>query len=198
MIFNYLLQNWLEFTAVFFAILYLILAVNQNILCWIAGIVSSILYFFIMQSAGLYMEAYLQIFYVLMGLYGWLQWRKGNQIDNNFIISTWSMLKHFYAISLILALSVLSGLLLKSYTDAALPFFDAFVTWGAVVATYMVANKLLENWIYWIVIDSISILLFISRDLLPTAFLFGLYIVIIFFGYKSWKKVLEKNNGIVA
>ena len=91
MIFNYLLQNWLEFTAVFFAILYLILAVNQNILCWVAGIVSSILYFFIMQSAGLYMEAYLQIFYVFMGLYGWLQWRKGNQIDNNFIVNTWSM-----------------------------------------------------------------------------------------------------------
>ena len=198
MIFNYLLQNWLEFTAVFFAILYLILAVNQNILCWVAGIVSSILYFFIMQSAGLYMEAYLQIFYVFMGLYGWLQWRKGNQIDNNFIVNTWSMLKHFYAISFILALSVLSGLLLKSYTDAVLPFFDAFVTWGAVVATYMVAKKLLENWIYWLVIDSISILLFISRDLLPTAFLFGLYIVIIFFGYKSWKKVLEKNNGIAA
>ena len=198
MIFNYLLQNWLEFTAVFFAILYLILAVNQNILCWVAGIVSSILYFFIMQSAGLYMEAYLQIFYVFMGLYGWLQWRKGNQIDNNFIVNTWSMLKHFYAISFILALSVLSGLLLKSYTDAVLPFFDAFVTWGAVVATYMVAKKLLENWIYWLVIDSISILLFISRDLFPTAFLFGLYIVIIFFGYKSWKKVLEKNNGIAA
>ena len=198
MIFNYLLQNWLEFTAVFFAILYLILAVNQNILCWVAGIVSSILYFFIMQSAGLYMEAYLQIFYVFMGLYGWLQWRKGNKINNNFIVNTWSMLEHFYAISLILALSVLSGLLLKLYTDAALPFFDAFVTWGAVVATYMVAKKLLENWIYWLVIDSISILLFISRDLLLTAFLFGLYIVIIFFGYKSWKKVLKKNNGIVA
>ena len=198
MIFNYLLQNWLEFTAVFFAILYLILAVNQNILCWVAGIVSSILYFFIMQSAGLYMEAYLQIFYVFMGLYGWLQWRKGNQIDNNFIVNTWSMLKHFYAISSILALSVVSGLLLESYTDAALPFFDAFVTWGAVVATYMVAKKLLENWIYWLVIDSISILLFISRGLLPTAFLFGLYIVIIFVGYKSWKKALEENNGIIA
>ena len=198
MIFNYLLQNWLEFTAVFFAILYLILAVNQNILCWVAGIVSSILYFFIMQSAGLYMEAYLQIFYVFMGLYGWLQWRKGNQIDNNFIVNTWSNSKHLYAISSILALSVVSGLLLESYTDAALPFFDAFVTWGAVVATYMVAKKLLENWIYWLVIDSISILLFISRGLLPTAFLFALYIVIIFVGYKSWKKALEENNGIIA
>ena len=198
MIFDYFQNHSLELIAVLLAILYLLLAVRQNILCWPAGIISSVLYFFIMNSAGLYMEAYLQIFYVFMGLYGWLQWRKGNKIDNNFIVNTWSMLEHFYAISLILALSVLSGLLLKSYTDAALPFFDAFVTWGAVVATYMVAKKLLENWIYWLVIDSISILLFISRDLFPTAFLFGLYIVIIFFGYKSWKKVLEKNNGIAA
>lgn len=197
MIFEYFQNHSLELIAVLLAILYLLLAVRQNILCWPAGIISSVLYFFIMSSAGLYMEAYLQIFYVFMGLYGWLQWRKGNQIDNHFIINTWSILNHFYAISLILALSVLSGLLLKSYTDAALPFFDAFVTWGAVVATYMVAKKLLENWIYWLVIDSISILLFISRGLLPTAFLFGIYIVIIFFGYKSWKKTLEKNNGII-
>ena len=87
---------------------------------------------------------------------------------------------------------------MHSYTDAALPFFDAFVTCGAVVATYMVAKKLIENWIYWFVIDTISILLFISRGLLPTAFLFGLYLVIIFFGYKSWKKILDTGNEITA
>ena len=76
MIFDYFLKNWLEISAVVFAILYLLLAVQQNILCWIAGIISSVKYFFIMQSADLYMEAYLQIFYVLMGLYGWSQWKK--------------------------------------------------------------------------------------------------------------------------
>ena len=55
MISNFIVQNWLESTAVIFAILYLILAVKQNILCWTAGIISSVLYFFIMQKAGLYM-----------------------------------------------------------------------------------------------------------------------------------------------
>ena len=113
MIFDYFQNHSLELIAVLLAILYLLLAVRQNILCWPAGIISSVLYFFIMNSAGLYMEAYLQIFYVFMGLYGWLQWRQGDQIDNHFIVNTWSMLKHFYAISLILGLSVLSGLLLN-------------------------------------------------------------------------------------
>ena len=94
MIFDYFQNHSLELIAVLLAILYLLLAVRQNILCWPAGIISSVLYFFIMNSAGLYMEAYLQIFYVFMGLYGWLQWRQGDQIDNHFIVNTWSKLKH--------------------------------------------------------------------------------------------------------
>jgi len=198
MIFNYIFQNWIEVTAVILAILYLVLAVKQNILCWLAGIISSVLYFFIMRSAGLYMEAYLQIFYAFMGFYGWSQWRIGARTSNNFVVNTWNKLQHFYALSLILILSAISGFLLKSFTDAALPFFDALVTCGAVVATYMVAKKLLENWIYWLAIDSISILLFTSRGLLPTAFLFGIYIVIIFFGYKSWNKILKESNAVTA
>ncbi|MDA9078900.1 nicotinamide riboside transporter PnuC [Gammaproteobacteria bacterium] len=189
MISNFIVQNWLEITAVIFAILYLILAVKQNILCWIAGIISSVLYFFIMQKAELYMEAYLQVFYVVMGIYGWSQWSASNASNPSFIVNTWSKYQHMIAISIILALSLLSGFLLERYTDAALPFLDALVSWGAVVATYMVAKKLLENWIYWFVIDATSIFLFIERGLWLSAVLFATYLVIIFFGYQSWNKV---------
>ena len=189
MISNFIIQNWLEITAVIFAILYLILAVKQNILCWTAGIISSVLYFFIMQKAGLYMEAYLQVFYVVMGIYGWSQWSASNASNPSFIVNTWSKYQHMIAISIILALSLLSGSLLERYTDAALPFLDALVSWGAVVATYMVAKKLLENWIYWFVIDATSIFLFIERGLWLSAILFATYLVIIFFGYQSWNKV---------
>jgi len=72
------------------------------------------------------------------------------------------------------------------------------VTWGAVVATYMVAKKLLENWIYWFVIDATSIFLFIARDLWLTAALFMIYIVIILFGYRSWKKAHNESNSITG
>ena len=189
MISNFIVQNWLEITAVIFAILYLILVVKQNILCWTAGIISSVLYFFIMQKAGLYMEAYLQVFYVVMGIYGWSQWRVSNASNPSFIVHTWSKYQHMIAILIILTLSLLSGFLLERYTDAALPFLDALVSWGAVVATYMVAKKLLENWIYWFVIDATSIFLFIERGLWLSAVLFATYLVIIFFGYQSWNKV---------
>jgi nicotinamide mononucleotide transporter len=196
MIFNYIFQNWIEITAVVLAILYLILAVKQNILCWVCGIISSVLYFFIMRTAGLYMEAYLQIFYVFMGFYGWSQWKTKTSNTSNFVVNTWKKSQHLFATSMVLILSIISATMLRFFTDAALPFLDALVTWGAVVATYMVAKKLLENWIYWIVIDSISIFLFISRGLFPTAFLFGIYIIIIIHGYRSWSKKFQEDNAL--
>ena len=148
-----------------------------------------------MQTAGLYMEAYLQVFYVAMGIYGWSQWKVSDKNNSTFVVNTWSKYQHLTAISIILALSLLSGFLLERFTDAALPFLDALVTWGAVVATYMVAKKLLENWIYWFVIDATSIYLFISRDLWLTAILFMIYIIIIYFGYQSWSKIKNEFNG---
>jgi nicotinamide mononucleotide transporter len=88
-----------------------------------------------------------------------------------------------------------SGLILEEFTNAVFPFIDALTTWGAIVATYMVAKKLLENWIYWFVIDSISIFLFMSRGLVLTSILFFIYLIIIYFGYKSWARI--KDNGSI-
>jgi len=186
---------WLEVIAVIFAIIYLLLAVKKDVRCWYAAILSSSLYFFIMLSANLYMEAYLQIFYILMAIYGWFQWNKVDAYNNKFIVKTWSIKRHVIVISSIFISAYVSGSLLNIYTDAALPFIDAFTTWGAIIATYMVAKKLLENWIYWFVIDSISVLVFMSRGLFLTSILFFIYLIIIYYGYKSWSKIKYEMNA---
>ena len=184
----------IESLAVIFAIIYLILVAKEDVKCWYAAIISSILYIYIMYDADLIMESMLQIFYVLMAVYGWLQWN--NIVDKKIKlkIKSWRKINHIYAIFLIIVLSIISGMLLQKYTEAALPFMDAFTTWGAIISTYMVAKKILENWIYWFVIDSISIYLYVSRELYLTAILFLIYLIIIFFGYKSWKKKLDSIN----
>jgi nicotinamide mononucleotide transporter len=186
---------WLEVIAVIFAIIYLLLAVKKDVRCWYAAILSSSLYFFIMLSANLYMEAYLQIFYILMAIYGWFQWNKVDEYNNKFIVKTWSIKRHVIVISSIFISAYVSGSLLNIYTDAALPFIDAFTTWGAIIATYMVAKKLLENWIYWFVIDSISVLVFMSRGLFLTSILFFIYLIITYYGYKSWSKIKYEMNA---
>ena len=141
------------------------------------------------------MESLLQIFYVLMAAYGWLQLKYIFNNDSDLTIKSWNNLNHVYAVISVIILAILSGIVLEKYTQAALPFIDAFTTWGAIVTTYMVAKKIIENWIYWFVIDSISIYLYTSRGLYLTAFLFVIYLVIIVFGYRSWKRTLNQTDG---
>ena len=195
MSFDSLLLQLPEITAVFFALLYLALAIKQNILCWIGWILSSSLYIYVMYSADLYMEAMLQIFYIGMGIYGWRQWLNRKNGKQELTVLTWQPAKHAGVIALIFTLAYVSGFFLEQYTEAALPFLDALTTWGAIVSTYMVANKVLENWIYWFLIDSISIYLFISRGLYFTALLFFLYLFMIVIGYRAWKRSYVGING---
>ena len=146
MIFNLVHADWIEPAAVILAIAYLLLAVNQNISCWFAAFFSSLLYFFVMYYAGLYMEAGLQIFYCIMAVYGWTQWRVSLPDNKKFLVKTWNRNQHIKAISLIFLLAFASGWALEKFTNAALPFIDSLTTWGAIVTTYMVAKRLLENW----------------------------------------------------
>ena len=188
MIFDFLLANWFEIVAAILAIAYLMLAMLEDIRCWVAWIISSLMYFFVMYSANLYMEALLQIFYIFIGLYGLYQWRFKADKKDALKITTWSVKNHLIVIGALVFLTSLSGYVLMIYTAAASPFIDAFTTWGAIAASYLVAKKILENWFYWFVIDFVSVFLFISRELYPTALLFIVYLVLVVFGYSAWRK----------
>jgi len=181
----------LEIIAVITAILYLVLAAKEDIKCWYAAIISSSLYFYIMLNAGLLMEAILQVFYVGMAIYGWNQWNKSSNEKYEIRIRNWKKINHLYSISLVVILAIITANILEKYTNAVFPFFDALTTFGAIITTYMVAKKIIENWIYWFVIDSISIYLFFSRELYLTSLLFTIYLIIIIFGYRSWNKKLK-------
>ena len=188
MIFDFLQTNWFEIVAAILAITYLILAMLEDIRCWIAWIISSLMYFFVMYSANLYMEALLQIFYIFIGLYGLYQWRFKPDLNDALKITTWSVKNHLMVIGALVFLTFISGYVLTIYTAAASPFIDAFTTWGAIAASYLVAKKILENWFYWFVIDFVSVFLFISRELYPTALLFIVYLVLVVIGYSAWRK----------
>lgn len=176
----------LELTAVVLAIAYLLLAVREHIACWYAAFGSTAIFLFIFYDVKLYMESGLQVYYLAMAVYGWTQWRKGGDEGARLAISTWRVQQHVIALVLIALATASSTYLLHTYTDAELPLLDSFTTWGAIVTTFMVARKILENWIYWLVIDAISIYLYLDRELYFTSLLFALYIVIIFFGWATW------------
>ena len=184
--------NWsiIESTAVFFSVLYVILAIKENVWCWGAAAISVILYIYICYTAQLYPETGLQVFYLLMAFYGYYQWNKN---DSTLQIEQWTTAKHLLILLIGAILTFLMGFYFSIYTNAAMPLVDSFTTVFSVFATYMVTKKVLGNWLYWIVIDAVSVYLYFSRDLHLTSLLFIVYTVIAIFGYFSW---LKRNNEL--
>ena len=176
----------LEIFAVIFALLYLFLAMKQNIACWYAAFISTLIYIIIYWDVSLYMESLLNFYYLLMAIYGWINWNKKSQIDKNYVIS-WSYQNHIVVILLILILTVISGFSLQK-TDAVYPYLDSFTTWASVVTTFMVAQKILSNWIFWIIINSVAIFLNFDRELYLTVILLMTYQVMSIYGYYQWRK----------
>ena len=180
----------LEAAGVFFSVLYLVLAIRENLWCWPAAFLSSMLTVVVMFGARLYSEAALNVFYAAVAIYGYYQWRYGGRASGaaELPISVWPLRMHALAIGGSVVLGAALGSLLGAYTDAALPYVDAFVTVSSVVTTYMVARKILENWLYWLVVDSISLWLYVQRELYFYAGLFALYLVLVVIGLIRWHR----------
>lgn len=177
-----------EALAVVLAIAYLLLAMRENIACWYVAFASAAIYTALFWDVGLLMESVLNIYYVGMAIFGWYQWRLGGGEHKGIRIHTWSFRRHIVAGCSIALATALTGYFLARTTSAALPYLDSFTTWSSVLITYMVARKVLENWLYWIVVDGVSIYLYVNRGLLLTALLFAGYVVIACFGFVEWRK----------
>lgn len=188
----------LETVAVALSIAYLILAMKENSLCWYCAFVSTAIYVVIFGDVSLYMESALNGYYMAMAIYGWYQWQRGGSANQGVALSIWSTRQHFMAIGLILLSTVISGYLLTVTTEARLPYIDSFTTWASVVTTVMVARKVLENWLYWIVINSVSIFLYIDRELYQTAAMFVVYLVLAIIGYFTWRKNYLEQDSYTA
>jgi nicotinamide mononucleotide transporter len=178
----------LEVVAVVMALLYLFLAIRQNIWCWFGAGISTAIYVYLFLDAKLYMQSALNGFYFAMAIYGWVVWRSGQTEEKQLPVVSWPLMTHVYAILLIGAVGLFNGYVLDTLTDSQHAYVDAIVAWGAIWATFLVARKVLENWWYWLVIDIASIFIYWSRDLQLTSVLFAVYVLMIPFGLVSWAR----------
>jgi len=180
------MSSW-ELLAVILAIAYLLLAVREKVLCWLFAFVSTAIYTVLFWDVSLLMDSALNVYYMAMAVFGWYQWTRGGPESNALAVHTMSIRQHAWVIVTVAILSLVSGYLLSQYSNAAWPYVDSFTTWASVITTYLVTRKYLQNWLYWIVIDAVSVPLYIDRGLNLTALLFIAYIVIAVVGYVSWR-----------
>jgi len=186
-----------EIGGVFFGVLYIIAAAREQNLCWLWGIISSLLwahasYF----HFHLYIDALLQLFFVLTSFYGIYEWKYGGDKHNELEISTMKTLQHVYIIIPGIILSLIAGKLFANYTQAASTYLDAFATVFSIINTFILVRKKIENWIYWIIIDILMAYLFFIRGAYFFSGLNVLYVILSVDGYYRWKKSMELiDNG---
>ncbi|MEZ4922648.1 MAG: nicotinamide riboside transporter PnuC [Crocinitomicaceae bacterium] len=176
----------LEWIAVFTGVAYVILAAKKSIWCWSFAMISSTIFVYLCFDAQLYIEAALQLFYVAMAVIGWWMWNKAKN-DRQFIV-TWPISSHLINIVASLIVSFTLGFILDTYTDQAQPYADSFTTIFSLAATFMVTKRVLNNWLYWIVIDLVSVHLYYSRGLELSSVLYIVFTILAIFAWLNWKK----------
>lgn len=178
----------LEWSAVLTGVLYLIFAVKEKIICWLFGILSSLIYIFISFENQLFLDLGLQTFYVIAGIYGWINWKKPKV---SISIREYKIQTHVFAIIGLSVFACVLGYLFDRYTSQFNPYLDAFITIFSFYATFLVTQKILSNWLYWIVINLLGIFLFGTKGLYLTSLLYIVNAIMAIIGFIKWKKTLK-------
>jgi nicotinamide mononucleotide transporter len=186
--------------------LYVIYAARQRMITWVFAFITSALYVYLCFINELYIETLLQLFYVAMAIYGWQQWKKhenlgvkgadeGEMPPAQLVIS-WKWKQHFILIAAGVVGTGTLGIIFQTFTGQENAFLDAFTTVFSLFATFMVTRRVLENWLYWIVIDAASVFLYYNRGLKLSALLFVLFTILAIYGWIKWFLIYRKNRSI--
>lgn len=193
---EWLSGNYIELLGAILGIAYVFFSIRQSILTWPVGLLTSLLYVWVFLVSKLYADMGLQLYYVVISIYGWYEWLKADPTDHKPAL-TISRLQVKTGLVLGVLSLVLFGIIwyiLKEYTDSTVPVSDALATALSIVATWMLARKILEHWLVWIFVDAFSIGLFLYKGLYPTVILFVVYTVMACIGFKQWRKEIKPKK----
>ncbi|MDD3591683.1 MAG: nicotinamide riboside transporter PnuC [Sulfurovum sp.] len=185
------MQKW-EIIAVMLGILYIILAAKESAWCWVSGFFSTLIYTILFWEGQLLSSALLNFYYMGMSIYGFILWKHGKgREEKHLTVTSWPVSIHLFTIVAGVLFSLFAGYLLTAYTPARLPYLDATVMVFSILATWMLAQKILQNWLYWVFIDMAAITLYWSAGYYVTIILFTIYVILSLYGYFSWRKSRE-------
>jgi nicotinamide mononucleotide transporter len=199
-IMSWLSANWIELFGAATGIIFVFLEIRQNILLWPVGIVTSAVYIWIFFHGKLYADMSLQAYYLVISFIGWYWWLKGTghrpsgEKESNLEVSSVTLrLSAILAFTFIVVFLVIYFLLFR-LTDSPVPAADSFITSLSIIATWMLARKIIEHWYLWIIVNLFATILFLFRELYPTALLYFVYGMMSYFGLKEWKKSLQHRQ----
>ncbi|MCL2562080.1 MAG: nicotinamide riboside transporter PnuC [Rikenellaceae bacterium] len=180
----------LEIAGAAVGLLYLWFQYRASVWLWPVGIVMPAIYVYIFFVSGVYANMGINAYYILAAIYGWWVWlRKSKRGEREYPVTRTPRRIWLPAMAVGVALFVVISWVLIRFTDSPIPFGDSFTTAFSIVALWMLARKWAEQWLMWLVIDGISVGLYLHLELYPTAALFAVYSVVSVFGYRKWLRM---------
>jgi nicotinamide mononucleotide transporter len=186
---HWLLSNYTELLATLTGLIYIVYSVRGKTILWLFGLISSLLYVFVFFKAGLYALMCINFYYVIISIYGWFHWSyPSKNTKKELPVSRINSKLSIYLLLISLALFALIGIGLDKFTDSDIAIWDALITAFSITATWMLARKIMEHWLVWIVIDLIAVIVYIYKGLYPTVVLYLVFAALAIAGFKEWKK----------
>lgn len=186
----------LEIIGTLFALFGVWLTARQYSICWPVAMVAVVIYIYLYFQNQLYGDSALQAIYLILSLYGWYQWVFGGK-DQASLKPSYLSRRTFSATS---ALGV-AGTFLIAYilqmTDSDVVWFDAVTTSFSLVTTWMMARKIIESWLYWIVIDALYVGILIYKEMYVTSFQYFVFTMLAIYGLLTWRKLLRQSFALV-
>lgn len=194
MLSDWLINNWVEIAGASTGLFAIYFQIKQKVIFWPVSLINVLLYIFVYFHSRLYAEVSLQLYYFVVSIYGWYYWAKGGNSSEKKTVPVSRCSKKLLMYLGIVFLLCFAGMayLLKQFTDTDVPYIDAFITSLSFIATWLLAKKKIENWIVWIVVDSVSVGVYLYKELYATIVLFAVLSILAFVGYFQWKKDLIK------
>ncbi|KRQ22953.1 MULTISPECIES: nicotinamide riboside transporter PnuC [Mycobacteroides] len=189
-------MDWTELIGSLAGVLFVILAVRQNIWTFPVAIVSSLFYIVVFSRQTLYADAALQVMFIALAAQGWYLWRRGSP-DRHGVVVRRTPRRAWLPLALSLAVLV-AGLyaFLITFTDSNAPQLDSAITGLSIVSQFMMNRKWIENWALWIITDTFSVGVYLFKGLNLTAGLYAFLTVMAAVGLWSWRKELRTETTV--
>ena len=185
--------TWLEIVAFVLAVWMVVANIRVNPIAWPLAIVSSLLYLALFAGSRLYGEAALQLVFIVVAGWGWWQWLRGTAADGSALkVRTLTARGRWLMVGIFAIAWPVVGLFLKRHTNTDVPWWDAFPTAGSLIGQWLLGRKYVENWPIWVVVNGVSVGLFVYKGLWLTTVLYSVFIVMSFIGWRAWQRLAAR------
>jgi nicotinamide mononucleotide transporter len=188
------MSGW-EIFAALLGMAYIIFAARESQWCWPIAFISTLIYTVLFWEGQLPMQALLNFYYMGMAIYGYILWRKHGVAEDKLAITSWPWPKQLTFLLIATVISVITAYYLEVTETSQNPYLDASVTIFSVMNTWLMAKKVLQNWLYWVVIDAAAIVLYAQSGYFATVILFSVYTILAIIGFISWQKLYRQQSN---